>query len=81
MAVPCFATSAERVIGVWDINSGPGRLMIGLGFFAFVGFVVVIAILSLTAQNDYRRGLSNFNPLGWMVAGFLLLLLIALVRS
>jgi hypothetical protein len=71
----------ERASGVWDISSGPGRLLLAFGFFAFVGFVVVVLILGLTAQNHYRRGLSNINPLGWTAAGFLLLLLIALVRS
>lgn len=64
-----------------EINSGPGRLLVAVGFFAFVGFVVLVLILGLTAQNHYRRGLSDIHPLRWTAVGFLLLLLVALVRS
>jgi hypothetical protein len=64
-----------------DFNSGPGRLLVALGFFMFVAFVVALLILAHKAQSEYRRGLSNINPLGWTAAGFLMLLALSLVRT
>ena len=80
---PEWVEAATRSKGrrALDINSGPGRLLIALGFFAFVAFVVALLILGLKAQSEYRRGLSNINPLGWTAAGFLMLLALSLVRT
>jgi hypothetical protein len=64
-----------------DINSGPGRLLVVLGYFAFVGFVTLALILGSEAQSQFRRGQTSINPLAWTATGFLILLLLALVRS
>lgn len=64
-----------------DINSGSGRLLVALGFFAFVGVVIVGLIVGHRAQAQYNRGESNINPLAWTAAGFLILLLLSLVRT
>ena len=67
--------------GAMDINSGPGRLLVALGYFAFVGIVTLTLILSFEAQSQFRRGQTNINPLALTATGFLILLLLALVRS
>lgn len=64
-----------------DINSGPGRLLIALGFFVFVAFVVVFLVLGFKAQTEYARGLGKINPLGWTAATFVMLLALSLIRS
>ena len=64
-----------------DINSGPGRLLVALGYFAFVGIVTLALILGFEAQSEFRRGQTNINPLALTATGFLILLLLALVRS
>jgi len=63
------------------INDGPGRLLVAAGFFTFIGFVVAGVIVGLAAQDEYRRGGSRIHPLGWPAAGFLLLVLLALVHG
>lgn len=64
-----------------DFNSGPGRLLVALGFFAFVACVVAAILLGLKAQGEYMRGKSNINPLGWTAAGFVMLLALSLLRT
>ena len=73
--------AVERVSAAVDFNSGPGRLLVAVGFFGFVGFVIVALVVGLIAQRQYNRGESNINPLGWTAAGFLILLLLSLVRT
>ena len=64
-----------------DFNSGPVRLLVALGFFAFVACVVAAILLGLKAQDEYMRGKSNINPLGWTAAGFVMLLALSLLRT
>ena len=50
-------------------------MLVTVGYFVFVGFVACAVILGLIAQDYYRRGLTNINPLGWPAVGFVMLLI------
>ena len=60
-----------------DINSGLGRLLVMLGFFAFVVAFAGALVVGRAAQVQYRRGESNMNQLGCTAAAFVALLLLA----
>lgn len=78
LELECQICTGERS---QDINSGPGRLLVALCYFSFVGIVTLALILGFEAQRQFRRGRTNINPRAWTATGFLILLLLALVRS
>jgi hypothetical protein len=52
-----------------------------LGFFAFIGAVAGALVVGRAAQEQYRRGESNMNPLVCTVAAFVALLLLTAVLA
>jgi hypothetical protein len=50
------------------------------GYFVFVGFIAAALAVGLTAHDQYKRGASSVNLIGWTVAVTFVLLLLALVR-
>jgi hypothetical protein len=64
-----------------DITSDVGRLAVFAGFFIFVGVVFGFVLAGMTAQKEYKRGLTRMNPLGCTAAAFSILVLVALIRS
>ena len=63
------------------VNSEIGRLVVFVGFFAFVGILFAFARVGDIAQKEYRRGLTRMNPLGCTAVAFIFLVLVPLTRS
>ena len=63
-----------------DIGSYPGHMLMLGGYFVFVGFIAAALAVGLTAHDQYKRGVSSVNLIGWTAAVTLVLLLLALVR-
>lgn len=65
----------------YPLDSYAGQMLVLGGYFVFVGFVAAALAVGLTAQDQYKHGLSRVNVISWTAAVTLVLLLLALLRS